>query len=354
MLDMFYKGVKVLVTGHSGFKGSWLCLLLERLGADVVGYSSLPPSTPDHFSLCRPGCASVEGDIRDMGGLRKVMRDYSPELVLHLAAQPLVRRSYRVPVETFEVNVVGAAMVMEACRETESVRAVINVTSDKCYHNREWPWGYREDDELGGRDPYSASKACAELVTASFGRSFFDAADRSVLWATARAGNVLGGGDWGEDRLVPDLMRDAASGVATDIRNPQAVRPWQHVLDPLTGYLMLGRKLLEGDRDFVGAWNFGPSDSSLWTVGQVAKQICGLWPGSSINLGEGGGPHEAGMLKLDSSKARLKLGWRPRWDAERCIRETVAWYKDYYENGKIESRAQVEAYLASPVEDDKA
>lgn len=343
-LDTTYAGRRVLVTGHTGFKGSWLCLWLARMGAQVTGYSLEPPTEPSHFALVRPEMRSVIADVRDHERLTAVVAEARPEIAFHLAAQPLVRRSYREAVQTLETNVLGTANFLDACRAAEGVRAAVVVTSDKCYENREWVHGYRETDRLGGFDPYSCSKACAELVTASFRNSFF--ADGQTLVASVRAGNVLGGGDWSEDRLVPDMMRAAAAGGTTLIRNPGAVRPWQHVLDVLAGYLLLGRRLLEGQRDFAGPWNFGPGPESFLTAGEVARAVAARWDAVAVDLAATppAGPHEAGLLALDSGKARRVLGWRPLLGIEQALDLTVQWYREHHEQGHIATAAQIDDY----------
>jgi len=285
MFNNIYKNKKVLITGHTGFKGSWLALWLKELGAEVIGYALKPPTTPSHYELLTQqptdnlNIISIEGDIRNYIKLNEIFQSYKPEIVFHLAAQPLVRYSYINPVETFETNVMGTINVFEACRNCESVRAIVNITSDKCYENKEWVWGYRESDPMGGYDPYSASKGCAELVTSAYRNSFFtpsypltDSPPR-VLLASARAGNVIGGGDWADDRLIPDIMRATAKNESVIIRNPKATRPWQHVLEPLSGYLLLGQKLLEGRKEFAGGWNFGPDDESNITVENLIENI---------------------------------------------------------------------------------
>lgn len=330
-----YRGRKVLVTGHTGFKGSWLALWLQRLGADVVGFSLDPPSDPNLFEAIDLG-AEVRGrriDIRDFGPLSRGFEEEQPEVVFHLAAQPIVRLSYREPRETFQTNVMGTVNVLEAARLTGSVRALVNVTSDKCYENREWLWGYRETDHLGGSDPYSASKACSELVTASYLKSYFARASgedtTGMAVASARAGNVIGGGDWGADRLIPDCVRAFASGRPLHLRYPRAVRPWQHVLDPLCGYLLLGAKLLGGAADFGGAWNFGPAEAELWPVERVVSRVFELLGSGEYTVDAGPKPHEAGLLKLDCSKARALLGWRPRLSTAEALAQTATWYERY-------------------------
>ncbi len=352
MFGDIYKDRTVLVTGHTGFKGSWLSLWLRRLGARVVGYALEPATDPNHFDLLRLDMASTIGDIRDRAGLEKVFETYKPEVVFHLAAQPLVRASYLDPVTTLETNVIGTANVLEACRTAPSVRAVVNITSDKCYENREWLYGYREIDPMGGYDPYSASKGCAELVTNSYRRSFFSpeayGKKHGVLLASARAGNIIGGGDWSTDRLVPDMIRAAVAGAKVSIRSPRAIRPWQHVLDPLAGYLMLGRKLLEGDAAFADAWNFGPDEASCIEVERIVKGARAVWDRIDYEKAEDpAGPHEAGLLKLDCSKARTVLGWRPLWKIEDALDATVGWYREFYASGAARSALDLDRYSAA-------
>ncbi|BAF73078.1 CDP-glucose 4,6-dehydratase [Sulfurovum sp. NBC37-1] len=353
MTDFFeaYHGKKVLVTGHTGFKGSWLAMWLQTLGAEVVGYALPPETEPSHFTLLDLDMVSIEGDIRDLEYLQQVYNDFQPDIVFHLAAQPLVRRSYREPVETFNTNVMGTVNVLEACRQTPSVRAIINVTSDKCYENREWVWGYRENDPMGGYDPYSASKGAAELVSAAYRRSYFNNAaygkTHETLLATCRAGNVIGGGDWSEDRLIPDIVRAAAAGEAVAIRSPNATRPWQHVLDALNGYLLLGQKLLEGKREFADAWNFGPLDEDELSVLQMCDLFQEQWPDMQIKTEESvEAPHEAGYLKLDCSKAHMLLKWQGKWTADKAITMTAQWYLHFLLYNEVQSSLQLKQYIS--------
>ena len=324
----FWRGRKVLVTGHSGFKGSWLSLWLQQLGADVIGYSAGMPSRPCLFDLAEvgEGMESFEGDIRDTERVREVVGGERPEIVIHMAAQPLVRRSYADPVGTYATNVMGTVNVLEAVRLTDDTRVVINVTTDKVYQNREWEWGYREDEPKGGRDPYSNSKACSELATSAYRDSFFGA-ESDVAAATVRAGNVIGGGDWGEDRLIPDIMRAALDGAELHIRNPGAIRPWQHVLNPLSGYLRLAESLWESD-ELADGWNFGPEERDARPVNWIIERLSELW-GEPIPWTHDGGshPYETMYLRLDSSKARVRLGWTPRWDLDQALGSIVSWYK---------------------------
>jgi len=348
LLARAYGKRKVLVTGHTGFKGSWLAFWLSRLGAKVTGYSLEPPTRPNHFELLELDCASVLADLRDQTRLRETIEAQRPEIVFHLAAQAIVRKSYSDPAETFSSNVTGLVNLLEACRKSESVTALVVVTSDKCYDNRGLRRGYREQDAMGGYDPYSASKGCAEIIASSYRRSFFppEAYGRShrLLLASARAGNVLGGGDWGQDRLVPDVVKAAATGDRALIRYPRSIRPWQHVLDPLSGYLLLGARLLEGHAQLAGAWNFGPSATGAVSVAKILKMLSKGWDKIDWRFDEGGHPHEAAVLRLDCEKARSQLGWRPVWDIGKTIWATAAWYRGFYEEQKILTAGQIEEY----------
>jgi len=346
-----YKKRKVLITGHTGFKGSWLALWLSQIGADILGYALGPDTNPNHFSMLDLPIESVIGDIGDIEHLTRVFDRFQPEIIFHLAAQSLVRRSYDDPAETFKTNVMGTVNIFEACRRTSSVRAVINVTSDKCYENREWVWGYRENDPMGGYDPYSASKGCAELVTAAYRNSFFNLAeyDRKhyTLLASVRAGNVIGGGDWAKDRIITDIMETIGQGEKLYIRNPLATRPWQHVLEPLSGYLLLGQKLLEGKAEFAEAWNFGPNDDGVIPVLQMVKQMRKTWNKIDYQIEQDeNNPHEADLLKLDSSKARMKLNWKGVWDSRTTFAKTAIWYQCYYENQQVITENQLKEYVA--------
>lgn len=350
MFGNVYKERKIFVTGHTGFKGSWLVLWLLNLEANVVGYSLSVPTDPNHHEILSLDLKTVSGDVRDFEKIQKAVESFRPDIVFHMAAQPLVRKSYQNPMETFETNVIGTVNVFEACRQTDSVKAIVNITSDKCYENREWIWGYRETDPMGGHDPYSASKGCAELVTASYRKSFFPLEEyqrtHQTLVTSVRAGNVVGGGDWGEDRLVPDIMRAAGQNEKVIIRNPQATRPWQHVLEPLAGYLLLGQQLLEGKKDFSGAWNFGPNDEGHRNVLTVVKELQNHWPSIDYQLTTGEkNPHEANLLKLDCSKAHTKLGWRLVWNSFRAFAKTAQWYRGFYESGRVLSQEQLAEYI---------
>ena len=328
--ETFWAGKNVFLTGHTGFKGGWLALWLASAGARVHGYSLHPPTDPNLFTAARVAEALAShaiGDVRDAAALGSALAAATPEVVFHLAAQPLVRASHREPAQTSAVNVMGTVNVLEAVRACPSVRAVVNVTTDKCYENREWFWGYRESEALGGRDPYSSSKACSELVTAAYRDSFLTVAGTAV--ATARAGNVIGGGDWAEDRLFPDFFRATCAGRALDVRFPDAIRPWQHVLEPLSGYLLLAEYLFANGRKGAEAWNFGPGDDDARTVRWLLDRLTAALPGSSWQQAGGERLHESGSLRLDSSKARQILGWRPRWPLDVAIEKTVEWHRGW-------------------------
>jgi CDP-glucose 4,6-dehydratase len=333
-----YKGKKVFVTGHTGFKGSWLVSWLLSSGADVVGYSLEPPTEPSFFDACglERRIRSLIGDVRDFDNLYRAISKEMPEFVFHLAAQTLVRLSYSMPRETFETNIMGTVNVLEAVRRCGSVRALVNVTSDKCYENFEWFWGYRENDKMGGHDCYSASKGCSELVTNAFRNSFFSDNDSHVRVASVRAGNVIGGGDWAEDRLLPDCVRALRAGRSIMVRNPRSIRPWQYVLEPLSGYLLLGQKLAEsGDDCYCTGWNFGPELSDTIPVEEVVNEVIRAWGGGHWRCPNNREPaeHEATFLRLDCSKAFHILGWRPVYDIHTAISRTVDWYKKFHDGG---------------------
>lgn len=338
----FWKDKNVFITGHTGFKGSWLCLWLHALGADITGYSLEPPTEPSLFELARVDrlTKTIIADIRDGNSLQKALSESKPQIVIHMAAQPLVRESYSDPVETYQVNVMGTVNLLEAVRNTKGVKALINVTTDKCYENKEWLWGYRENEPLGGYDPYSSSKACSELVTSAYRNSFFNPDEykrHGTAVASARAGNVIGGGDWAADRLVPDCIRAILGGKKIALRNPSAIRPWQHVLEPLSGYLMLARKLFEEGSPYAEAWNFGPDSSDEKSVEWIVRRICLKWGhNASYAAQRRKHLHEAHSLKLDSSKAGAKLGWRPKWDLEKAIEKVIEWTRAY--DGKRDVR----------------
>lgn len=342
MLNSFksiYKGRRVLVTGHTGFKGSWLCLWLKQLGAEVIGYSLAPNTNPSFFEVLNieTEITSIIGDIRDEEYLTDTIQKYKPEIVFHLAAQPLVRLSYFEPKVTYETNVMGTLNLFEAVRKSNSVKAIINITTDKCYENKEWVYGYRETDPMGGYDPYSSSKGCAELLTASYRRSFFD--DLNISIASVRAGNVIGGGDWAKDRLVPDIARAISRNKEIITRNPNATRPWQHVLEPLSGYLWIGALMMENSKIYSDGWNFGPDDSDVLSVEAVIKKSIDTWEsGSYIVDNSDNNLHEANLLKLDISKAKSKLKWKPVYNSDKAIEETINWYKEFYENKSFNAK----------------
>ena len=330
MNPAFWNGKKVFITGHTGFKGGWLSLWLSSVGAEVHGYSTSPPTNPSLFEVAKVAdrlAGHVLGDVRDAAALRSAMEAAAPEVVFHLAAQPLVRYSYREPVETYAVNVLGTVHLLEAVRTTATVRAVVNVTTDKCYENKEWLWGYRESEPLGGSDPYSSSKACSELVTAAYRNSFLKSA--GVALASGRAGNVIGGGDWAPDRLLPDFFRGLDTGRALEVRFPSATRPWQHVLEPVSGYLLLAEKLAADGQQYATAWNFGPADEDARPVAWILDQLCAHVPSARWNDVGGQHVHEAGMLKLDSSKAGSQLGWKPHWTLSQALQMTVDWHRSW-------------------------
>jgi len=360
----FWKGRSVLVTGHTGFKGSWLVTWLETLGARVSGLALVPPTRPSLFDLAGVEATmaqSLVGDVRDAEAVAAAVTRVKPEVIFHLAAQPIVLRSYQEPIETYATNVMGTVHLLNAVRTCGTVRAVVSVTSDKCYENREWVWGYRETDPMGGFDPYSSSKGCAELVTAAYRNSYFNPADydrHGVALASVRAGNVIGGGDWAEDRLIPDLVRGLITGNTVPIRNPHAVRPWQHVLEPLSGYIRLAQRLVEKGVDYAEAWNFGPLEPNARSVGWIVDQAMGMWdrdhasvwvPDSQIR------PHENVYLKLDCSKAAAKLGWRAKWDIKTTLRYTMNWYRSWSrgEDVRAATLADIAAYGADVLANDE-
>jgi len=331
----FWCGKRVFVTGHTGFKGSWLCLWLHSLGAAVTGFALQPPTQPNLFELCEIDklVHSVNGDVRDAFALKQAMEKAQPDVVIHMAAQALVRESYKNPAETYATNVMGTVNLFEAVRACDTVKAVVNVTTDKCYENKEWIWGYREDEPMGGYDPYSNSKACSELVTASYRSSFFhpdDHQQHGVAVASARAGNVIGGGDWAADRLIPDCIQALMCNEKILIRNPNSVRPWQHVLDPLGGYLNLAQHLYEYGPDFAGGWNFGPNDQDTKPVEWIVQKLCAAWDNNAgYTVDKGPHPHEANYLKLDCSKAKQLLQWQPGWSLDIALVKIVEWVRSY-------------------------
>jgi CDP-glucose 4,6-dehydratase len=347
----FWRGRRVLLTGHTGFKGAWLSLWLQSLGARVTGFSVDVPTQPSLYELAKveEGMKSIKGDVRDPEAVAAAISAAKPEVVIHMAAQSLVRRSFAEPRETYETNVMGTVNVLDGVRlHGSGVRAIVNVTSDKCYENREWEWGYREHEPMGGFDPYSSSKGCSELVTDAFRRSFFSEPDGPRL-ASARAGNVIGGGDWGAERLVPDIMRAALAGEQVRVRNPNSIRPWQHVLNPLSGYLMLAQALWDAP-ELAEGWNFGPVEEDARSVGWIVQRIAAQWPEQLQSIHDDGPhPHEARYLKLDSSKARARLGWRPGFDLEATLQSIVDWYRELRagEDMRAATLGQVDAFAVA-------
>jgi CDP-glucose 4,6-dehydratase len=331
----FWYGKHVFLTGHTGFKGSWLALWLQSMGAQVVGYALIPPTNPSLFEVAEVGAgmASIIGDIRDADKLCAEFAKHRPEIVIHMAAQPLVRYSYAEPVETYSTNVMGTVNLLEAVRNSDSVRAVVNVTTDKCYENREWVWACRENDAMGGFDPYSSSKGCAELVTAAYRRSYLEPA--GIALASARAGNVIGGGDWAEDRLIPDFLRAIDAGVVLKIRSPQSTRPWQHVLEPLSGYLRLAEHLFMEGETFAEGWNFGPNDEDARPVSWIVERLAKMRQDVKWQCEEAPQPHEAHYLKLDSSKAKSRLGWQARWRLQTALQKTLEWHQAWRDGGDM-------------------
>lgn len=340
MFDLsFYANKKILITGHTGFKGSWMCQLLHMAGADVTGYALQAPTDPSLFALCgvADNIHSVTGDVRDLAHMQEVFASCQPEIVIHMAAQPLVRESYQNPVYTYETNVMGTVNVLECVRSTPGIRSFLNVTTDKVYKNKEWEWGYRENEELNGYDPYSNSKSCSELVTSSYQNSFF--ADSDTAISTARAGNVIGGGDFAADRIIPDCIRAAQAGTDIVVRNPYSTRPYEHVLEPVTAYLKIAQAQYE-DKSFAGSYNVGPDETDCLTTGELVTLFCEKWnklTGSCIQWINryDGGPHEANFLKLDCSRLKKTLGWSPRWDAKTAIEKVVEWSDVYFKQGDI-------------------
>lgn len=348
----FWYGRKVFITGHTGFKGGWLCLWLQSLGAELTGFSLEPPTNPSLFEVARvgQGMNSIIGDIRNSEALFLAMKEARPEIVIHMAAQPLVRYSYDHPVETYSTNVMGTVHLLEAVRVVGTVRSVVVVTSDKCYENKEWVWGYRENEPMGGYDPYSNSKGCSELVVSSYRSSYFNPATyakHGVALATGRAGNVIGGGDWAADRLIPDMLKAVEAGRPVVIRNPHAIRPWQHVLEPLHGYLLLAEKLYEKGTDLAEGWNFGPNDEDAKPVDWIAGEMTSQWgDGASWVLDGQEHPHEAHFLKLDCSKAKSRLGWCPRWNIGQAIENIIDWHREYLNGGSMRAMSmnQIDIY----------
>ena len=349
-----YKDKTVLVTGHTGFKGSWLCFWLKQMGANVIGYALEVLTTPNHFELLNLDITSIKGNIKDLEHLNTVFQTYKPDIVFHLAAQALVKYSYENPIETYETNVIGTLKVFEASR-INNVKAIVNITSDKAYENKEWIWGYRENDPMGGYDPYSSSKGCADLLATSYRNSYFNINEykktHNTLLATCRAGNVIGGGDWAKDRLITDIMISVSQGKKVSIRNPKATRPWQHVLEPLSGYLQIGQKLLEEKVEFAEAWNFGPSDEGSIAVEEVVQNVKKHWDKIDYEINQDPNQlHEANLLKLDCTKANTILKWKDVWDSETTFEKTVNWYKNFYENNKeLLTQSDLENYIKEAV-----
>lgn len=358
MNKAFWQKKKVFVTGHTGFKGSWLCLLLREMGAEVTGYALQTPTNPSLFETCeiQSQVYSIKGDVRDLDFLNSQLQRAYPDIVIHMAAQPLVRESYKNPVETYATNVMGTVNLLEAVRNCESIRAVVNVTTDKCYENKEWLWGYRENEPMGGYDPYSNSKGCSELVTAAYRSSFFSPdsyAKHQVAVASARAGNVIGGGDWAADRLIPDFIRALEAKQKIRIRSPLAIRPWQHVLEPLSGYLLLAEKLYTEGSAYAEGWNFGPDDNDAKNVEWIVRKMCSLWgedAGYEIDMSIH--PHEANYLKLDCSKAKNRLGWQPKWPLEYTLEKIIEWVRGYQKRQNMQEIClqQIREYTGKEVE----
>jgi CDP-glucose 4,6-dehydratase len=357
MNPTFWQGKKVLITGHTGFKGSWLSLWLQEMGAVVKGYSLPAPTTTALFEEAKvwEGMSSEDGDVRDFPHLREVLSEFKPEIVFHMAAQPLVRLSYDDPMDTYSTNVMGTVYLLEAVKQIGGVKAVVNITSDKCYENREWVWGYREDEPMGGYDPYSNSKGCAELVTSSYRQSFFNKekyAEHGCALATVRAGNVIGGGDWAEDRLIPDMLKAFSEDRSVEIRSPNAIRPWQHVLEPLSGYIAIAEHLYEQGCEFAEGWNFGPRDEDAKPVEWIVDRLTSLWgEEASWHLSDGEHPHEAHYLKLDCSKAKMRLNWQPVWNLDETLSRIVNWQKAWLagQDMKQYTIKEIQQYIAARV-----
>lgn len=343
----FWKGKQVFLTGHTGFKGSWLSLLLTSLGSEVKGYSLKPPTSPSLFEEAKVSelIHSQIGDIRNQQKLYESMTEFNPDIVIHMAAQPLVRYSYDAPIETYETNVMGTVNMLESARSCKNLKAIVNVTTDKCYENDGRSEGYKEDDSIGGYDPYSSSKGCAELVTMAYRRSFLK--DQRVGLASVRAGNVIGGGDWADDRLIPDILRSFENSEPVVIRNPKATRPWQHVLEPLSGYLILAQNLYNSHTDYAEGWNFGPNEQDIKPVNWILDKMISKWPDSSWKLDQGFNPHEAGFLQLDISKAKSKLGWKPVWELSYTLEKIISWHKAWLNKEDMQAAclAEIEEYM---------
>jgi CDP-glucose 4,6-dehydratase len=340
----FWKGKKVFITGHTGFKGSWLSLWLQDMGAVVKGYALDPNTKPNLFTQAKvaQNMDSEIGDITDLNHISESMKIFNPEVLIHMAAQPLVRLSYQEPVLTYTTNVMGTVNVLEAARKCTNLKAIVSVTTDKCYENKEWPWGYRENEPMGGHDPYSSSKGCAELVTAAYRKSFFNDANSAFL-ASARAGNVIGGGDWSSDRLIPDILRAFEKNEPVIVRNPISTRPWQHVLEPISGYLVLAQHLYEEGSNFAEGWNFGPKDEDCKPVSWILDKMVTSWGnGASWELDKNNNPHEAGFLKLDCSKASMQLNWNPKWNLENTLESIINWHQHYLAQKNIQEQCLLE------------
>ncbi len=354
-----YEGKKVFLTGHTGFKGSWMMAWLEAMGAEVCGFSLEAPTTPNHLELLKLKGKSIIGDIRDRELLSKSIAEFKPDIIFHMAAQALVRLSYEEPHETFDTNVLGSLNVYEAARNCDSVRTIITITTDKVYENNEWVWGYRESDRLGGKDPYSASKAAMELMTSSYRNSFFNLEkygdSHKVLLGVVRAGNVIGGGDWAKDRLIPDIIKASLEGNPVSIRSPKAVRPWQHVLEPLSGYLLLGQKLIEGGVKFAKAYNFGPLVQEEMTVQQVLEELKSHWEAIDYKIEVPKDMlHEAGLLKLDCTMAKVELDWSPVWTTQEGLKKTINWYKDFNNSNSVMTADDLKTYVSDAIERKKS
>jgi CDP-glucose 4,6-dehydratase len=350
MIDQnFWKGKRVFLTGHTGFKGSWLSLWLSSLGAEVKGYALPPPTTPSLFNEAKVGSLidSQIADIRDQDVLYEGMTKFNPDILIHMAAQPLVRYSYEAPIETYEVNVIGTVKVLEVARSCPNLKAIVNITTDKCYENDERSEGYKESDPMGGHDPYSSSKGCAELVASAYRRSFLQG--QGIGLASVRAGNVIGGGDWADDRLIPDILRSFEKNEPVVIRNPKATRPWQHVLEPLSGYLVLAQKLYENQEEYAEGWNFGPNEQDIKPVDWILDEMILKWPGSSWKLDNNSNPHEAIFLKLDISKAKSKLGWSPVWKLSQTLKKIVSWHHAWLNKEDMQAicLAEIKEYTRS-------
>ncbi|WP_217695355.1 CDP-glucose 4,6-dehydratase [Belliella pelovolcani] len=348
----FWKGRRVFLTGHTGFKGSWLSLWLHQMGAIVKGFALEPNTNPSLFEVAKVNelLDSQFGDIRDISIIKKSMVDFNPDVLIHMAAQPLVRLSYHEPVNTYMTNVMGTVNVLESARSCKNLKAIVSVTTDKCYENKEWAWGYRENEPMGGHDPYSSSKGCVELVTAAYRSSFFNTNDTANL-ASARAGNVIGGGDWAEDRLIPDILKAFEKQEPVIIRNPLATRPWQHVLEPLSGYLVLAQQLYNKGKEFAEPWNFGPKDEDCQSVGWILDKMVAKWgEGASWELDEKNNPHEAGYLKLDCSKAAMKLNWHPRWNLEYTLDSIINWHHSWLSGKNIQEQCLQEIAAYNDIE----